>query len=64
MPITTAKVKLIGADGNAFVLLALVRKAMTSAKVEQPVVEAFMKEATSGDYAHLLQTITEYVEVT
>jgi hypothetical protein len=62
VPLTDAVVKLTGQDGNAFNLLGLVRKAIL--KSNQPdLADAFMREATSGDYHHLLQTCMRYVEV-
>lgn len=49
-------VKLIGEDGNAFAILGRVQKAMRRAGVEKSDIEAYLKEATSGDYNHLLVT--------
>jgi hypothetical protein len=56
-------VELIGQDGNAFVVLGLTRKALKRGGVPQEEVEAFTKEATAGDYDHLLQTCMKWVEV-
>jgi hypothetical protein len=62
MPLTNATVKLVGEDGNAFAILGAVKKAIR--KSDKPeLAEAFMAEAMSGDYDHLLQTAMEYVEV-
>ncbi len=62
VPLTDARVKLTVQDGNAFNLLGLVRKAIL--KSNQPdLADAFMSEATSGDYDHLMQTCMRYVEV-
>lgn len=62
MPKTNAKVKLVGEDGNAFAILGRVKAAI--AKSDHPeLASAFMKEAMSGDYDHLLATCMEYVEV-
>jgi hypothetical protein len=61
--ITGIKVKLVGEDGNAFAILGKVTKEMRRAKVSQEVIDAYMKEAMSGDYDHLLQTTMKYVEV-
>ena len=55
-------VKLVGTDGNAFAILGKVSKALKRAGLEKEAKE-FMKEATSGDYNHLLQTAMKYVEV-
>jgi hypothetical protein len=57
------KVNLIGQDGNAFNLLALAQNAMRRGGVQPEDIEAFLTEAMSGDYDHLLRTIMEYVNV-
>ncbi len=57
------EVKLVGEDGNAFAILGRVSKAMRRGGVEKSEIDEFMKEATSGDYDHLLQTCMEWVEV-
>ena len=49
-------VKLVGEDGNAFAILGRVQKAMRRAGVEKSDIDAYLKEATSGDYNHLLVT--------
>ena len=59
---TSIKVKLVGKDGNAFSILARVRQALRRAG-RADLVEPFTKEATSGNYYHLLATVMEYVEV-
>jgi len=55
-------VKLTGTDGNAFLTLGLVSKAL-KAKGHTEGEKTFMEEATSGDYDHLLQTCMKYVNV-
>ena len=55
-------VRLVGQDGNAFMVLGLVSKALKRAG-HGDAVDEFMKEATSGDYDHLLQTCMAWVEV-
>jgi hypothetical protein len=55
------KVKLIGEDGNAFNLLGRVTKAMAKAGVSKAERDAFMAEATAGDYNHLLATVMRWV---
>ena len=57
------KVKLAGKDGNAFAILGRVRTAMNKANVPPDEMRAFMDEATSGDYDHLLRTCMKWVEV-
>jgi len=55
-------VRLIGEDGNAFAIMGKVKKALIRAGQEDKV-EEYIKEATSGDYDHLLQVTMKYVEV-
>lgn len=55
-------VKLVGEDGNAFAILGRVRLAMKLAGVSSDDIDAFTKEATSGDYDHLLRTVMRWVE--
>jgi hypothetical protein len=56
-------VQLSGTDGNAFAILGTVQKALRRAGVPDEEVKAFYAEATSGDYAHLLQTAMRWVDV-
>jgi hypothetical protein len=55
-------VRLTGEDGNAFFILGKVSNALEAAGMKEEA-EAFMKEATKGDYDHLLRTACEYVNV-
>ena len=57
------KVRLIGEDGNALVILGRVRRAMNRAGVPAKKVAEFTGEATSGDYNHLLATVMAWVDV-
>ncbi len=56
-------VELVGQDGNAFNILGLVQKALKGADVSKAERDAFFAEATSGDYNHLLATVTQWVNV-
>jgi len=56
------EVNLIGRDGNAFAILGEVSKALRKAGHNNEI-DAFMKEATSGDYNHLLRTSMKWVTV-
>ncbi len=56
------KVKLVGQDGNAFFILGRVAAALRRAHVPQAEIDAFLKEARSGDYDHLLQTVVQTVD--
>lgn len=55
-------VQLSQMDGNAFAIVARVREALRRGKVGHDEVEAFTKEAMSGDYDHLLQTVMRWVD--
>ena len=50
-------------DGNAFAILGRVRKVMKRAQVDQADIDAYTKEATSGNYDHLLATTYKWVTV-
>ena len=56
------KVKLVGTDGNAYAILAKIRKALRECG-QLDKVEKFTKEATSGDYDHLIQTCFKYANI-
>ena len=49
-------VTLSGHDGNAFTVLGRCRQAARQAGLSEDESAAFMAEATSGDYDHLLRT--------
>jgi hypothetical protein len=57
-------VTLIGEDGNAFIIIGKVSKALKKAGYGQDYIDQYTYEATSGDYNHLLATTMKYVEVT
>ena len=59
---TNVKVKLLGNNGNAFYILGSVRSALEKAG-HKDLAKQYMKEATTGDYDHLLAVTQEYVEV-
>jgi hypothetical protein len=56
-------VKLIGQNGNAFNLLGIMSKAMRKNGVPKEEIDKFTKEATAGDYDHLLGTCMKWVDV-
>ena len=60
---TGVKVRLVGEDGNCFHVLGKARAALRREDESREFIEAFTKEATSGDYNHLLATVMEGVEV-
>ncbi len=55
-------VQLTGTDGNAYAVLGAVQKALRRAGHGDEVA-AFLAEATSGDYHHLLATCMRWVTV-
>lgn len=57
------EVELTGQDGNAFMILGLVQKALRRAGVDPEEITEFYNEATSGDYDHLIQTAMRWVQV-
>lgn len=50
---------LVGVDGNAFSILAFFRKEANKAGWDKERIDKVLKEATSGDYNHLIRTILE-----
>lgn len=56
------EVELVGQDGNAFVILGRVGKALRKAGHVEAAA-AYRAEAMSGDYDHLLQVSMNYVTV-
>lgn len=54
------ELKIIGGDGNAFALLAAARRVALKNKMDWDVIE---KEATSGDYDHLLATLANHFKI-
>ena len=57
------RVKVIGTDGNAFALLGRCRAAARAANWTEDKIDDFFREATSGNYDHLLATINTYFDV-
>ena len=62
MPHTDVKVKLIGEDGNAFVILGKVDKALVLAGYHN-LARLYRDEVMLGDYDNLLRVTMKYVEV-
>lgn len=56
-------VQLSGEDGNAFMIIGRVRKALKSAGVDSKEIEEFSEQAMSGDYDNVLQTCMQWVNV-
>jgi hypothetical protein len=57
------RVELVGRDGNAYAILGRALKALRDAGWSKPERDAFLAEATSGDYDHLLGTVMKYLDV-
>jgi len=62
VPYTDAVVQLTGKDGNALLILGLVRRGILRSNHPE-LADEFMNEAIDGDYDHLLQTCMRYVSV-
>ena len=60
MPKTDIKIKLVDTDGNACYIIGRVSELLRKNGYKD-LVSSFIKEATSGDYNHVLQTVNEYV---
>lgn len=64
---TGVEVELSGTDGNTFMLIAECRKALRRSGMGDEelslFMDAFVVEATSGDYDHALDTIQKYFDV-
>ena len=58
------EVPLTGVNGNAFVIIGAVRKALRRAGVLPSEIERFTEDATSGNYDNLLQTCFKWVSIT
>lgn len=56
-------VRLVGTDGNAFAVLGKVRSALKKGGATADDLTAFMADATSGDYGHLLAVCMRWVNV-
>lgn len=61
-PLTDAVVVLTGSDGNAFAILGRVKRAILRSNHPE-LADAFIAEATQGDYDNLLVTCFRYVTV-
>ena len=56
-------VEYTNADGNAFALLRLVRRALLDHGVEASEVSTFLLDATTFGYDHLIVTCARWVNV-
>ena len=60
-PITNLKLKLVGEDGNAFMIMARARQLLRR-NGRADLIERFTRECTSGDYDTLLATCARYFD--
>ena len=56
-------VKLVGNDGNAFVILGSCSRAARKAQWSAEKVKEFQDKAMAGNYDHLLKVVGEYFEI-
>lgn len=58
-PITDIRLKLVGEDGNVFMIMGRARQALRR-NGRADLIEQFTKECTSGNYDNLLATCARY----
>jgi hypothetical protein len=63
MPKYDITVPLIGEDGNAYAILGRVSRALGRAGADKSEKDAYVAEATAGDYDNLLQVTMKWVNV-
>ena len=56
-------VELSNTDGNAYMIMGAMLRALRRAEVDEHTITEFCTEATAGDYDHLLQTCSKWVNV-
>jgi len=54
------KLKLVGLDGNAFVLMGAFQSAARKQGRTAAEIKAVLDDCMSGDYNHLLQTLVKH----
>ncbi len=62
-PSTKPKVKMIGQDGNAFSIMGNIQRALKRSGADKEYIDKYIREATSGDYNHLLTVSMKYVNI-
>ena len=58
----TVNLDLVGTDGNAFAIMAVFQRQARREGWTPDEIKAVLKEAKSGDYNHLLATISNHCE--
>lgn len=56
------RIALVGEDGNAFSILGRAMRAAREAGVPKEEIDAYLAEARSGDYDHLLRITMEWFD--
>lgn len=56
------KYTLEGVDGNAFAIMAYVKRAMTNEGFTKAEIDQYMTDAKSSDYNHLVLTSLEMID--
>jgi len=56
-------VQLTGEDGNAFAIMAAVKRALQKAGASKEEITQYTMDSMSGDYDNLLRTAMKWVEV-
>lgn len=62
-PIFDIDVQLTGQDGNAFMIMGAVSKALRKAGATPEQIKEYTDESMSGDYNNLLRTAMKWVNV-
>ena len=57
------QVRLVGEDGNAFAIIGRVQGALRKAGYSAGQRSAFVADAMTGDYDHLLAVVARWVDV-
>lgn len=52
--------RLVGLDGNAFCLLGAFQRQARREEWSEEEIKAVIEEAKSGDYSHLIATLSNY----
>jgi len=64
MPKFNIEVQLSGEDGNAFLIIGRVTKALRRGDATPEQIKEFQADVMSGDYDHVLQTCRKWVDIT
>lgn len=57
------EVELLGQDGNGFLIVSRVQRALRQAGVPADEVTAYVNEATDGDYDNLLAVTGQWITI-